>query len=197
MTRKRVFTIGLDACIRLAGALPTGDGIEELNAIRHFHYLRVRNAVHLDHNWKTAQLKALFAFHETCWQFVGITRKALAGLGGYDGRFAGQREKGYQRSHLYDQMQLVDELLTGPEMNTLDLARYVWVRDVVVLSLTTENNLVKDREYFQREVITFPNPSADLFSNDGTRWRYKDGEREFLRKLRAQEDRRAIAPVPK
>jgi hypothetical protein len=69
------------------------------------------------------------------------------------------------------------------DITPLQLAEWVWNRDVVVLSLNEENHHLENRDFFEKNTITFSNPSGLLFRDLGSICAYSSNERRFLKTL--------------
>jgi len=178
----------------LAGPPPLdAPGFQETSALRWFTWRFIRDSQHLDKNWVKLQLKTtILGYHHASLKVVGVTRRALAEFAGSSGEFpadASRRRGTFQRAHLYPRRKCVQELLETPideltrGMGEEGFVRWIWNRDVTVLSLKEENNSLEDKEFFLTEAITFPNPGGALFRDLGSMFAYGARERETLRSL--------------
>jgi hypothetical protein len=171
----------------LAGPMPTLDPeFNETWDIRWNVWQMIRRSQSLSRTWIKLQLKTtILGYHHASYKVIGITREGLNRLAGPTGEFSTKWQRNtMQRAHLYPVRLCQSELMSmSPDLTPMQLAEWVWCRDVVVLSLKEENHLLEDRDFFERNTITFSNPYGTLFRDLGSICAYGSDERRFLKTL--------------
>jgi len=171
----------------LAGPCPSDDPefIETWN-LRWQVWKLLRTSQNLPQSWIRLQVKTtILGYHHASYKVIGITRAALKEFAGPEGDFSSGWKSGrFQRAHLYPVRLLSKELMSMPIETTKEqLSEWVWLRDIVVLSLKEENHLLEDRDFFLNNTIRFANPGGHLFRDVGSRSAYGLEEKRFLQAL--------------
>lgn len=172
----------------LAGQPPTSD-LEYLETwdIRHAVWKALRENKRLVPRWVGHHVKnTILGYHHTACRVVGVTRLALEELAGPRGEFDVKRKTNtYQRSHLYPRRLVNQLILKLDEGTTRDqLIDWVWHKDITIISLRHENDLLEDRDYYLANALTFRNDSGELFRDTGGSWTYSKNEKNLLRAMR-------------
>ena len=174
----------------LAGQPPLRDPeFLETWDLRYATWCALKHNKQLRPKWISAHIKnTILGYHHTACRVIGITRAALASLAGPDGAFTTQRATNtYQRSHLYPRRLVTQLILTLDAATTRDqLMDWVWHKDITVLSLRQENDLLEDEHYYRANALTFRNDSGDLFQDNGGAYSYGKAEKALLKQLHAK-----------
>jgi len=172
----------------LAGLPPIGDP-EYLETwdIRHAVWKALKENKGLLPQWINHHVKnTILGYHHTACRVVGVTRSALDRLAGPRGEFDGRRESNtYQRAHLFPK-RMVNKLILklAPDTTRDQLIDWVWHKDITVISLRRENDLLENKDYYQANALTFRNDSGELFRDTGGSWTYSKNEKNMLRSIR-------------
>lgn len=190
MTRTRITLPSLteEELRSLAGLPPLDDPeFQETWEIRHTVWKALKTNERLVPRWINHHVKnTILGYHHTACKVVGVTRRAMESLAGPRGEFDVRRHTNtYQRSHLYPR-RLVNQLILElpPETTRDQLVDWIWHKDITILSLREENDLLEERDYYLANALTFRNDDAKLFQDMGGSYKYSRDEKDLLRSLR-------------
>lgn len=172
----------------LAGLPPMSDlEFQETWDIRHTVWKALKGNKRLVPRWINHHVKnTILGYHHTACRVVGVTRLALDRLAGPREEFDVRRETNtYQRAHLYPR-RLVNQLILGLDHNTTrdQLVDWIWHKDITILSLRQENDLLENRDYYLANALTFRNDAGKLFQDTGGSYTYGKPEKSILKELK-------------
>lgn len=171
----------------LAGRPPLTDPeFLETWDLRYATWCALKHSKQLRPKWIGAHIKnTILGYHHTACRVVGITRAALASLAGPDVAFTTPRATNtYQRAHLYPRRLVTQLIMTLDATTTRDqLIDWVWHKDITILALRAENDLLEDEHYYRANALTFRNDSGALFQDSGGSYSYSKAEKAVLRQL--------------